>query len=272
MVIKCDICSDLHIDQWNKTLKQKYPCGIRTFNNLSWKKKDNTILIIAGDISDNINLSIDYINNISHNYEQILFIDGNHEHVELYPKLYTTEYINKIVKQKQNDKLIYLPCNDYIIGDTVFIGFCGWWNYNKYSLKDINKSVDYFKNWIDEMNHSDSRNFIYNVFSKSKDEYSKLIFKLNKYHNNNNISNIIIVTHTQPDISFINLEDLATELNTEFENITSEKFPKIKHWIFGHTHEQHITKKNNIIYTCNPRGRPDDFNRITYDLYELTIP
>ena len=49
--------------------------------------------------------------------------------------------------------------------------------------------------------------------------------------------------HTQPNIDFVNLKDLGTELNTKFENIISSKFPKINNWIFGHTHEQHFTKK-----------------------------
>ena len=271
-MIICDICSDLHIDQWNKKLNQKYPCGNREFYNLEFTKKNNKILIIAGDISDNIDLSIDYIDTISENYDKVLFIDGNHEHVENYPKLYTIEYINQKVKKKENNKLTYLPCNDYIINDTVFIGYCGWWDYNNYDLDEIKKSLDYFKDWISHFSESDSRDFIYNVFSKSKFEYNELIFKLNKYHLNNNISNIVIVTHTQPDINFVNIQDLGTELNTHFQNITSSKFPKIKNWIFGHTHEQHFTKKNNITYTCNPRGRPEDFNRITYDLHKLIIP
>ena len=28
--LSIDIVSDLHIDQWDNTLKSKYPCGIRT--------------------------------------------------------------------------------------------------------------------------------------------------------------------------------------------------------------------------------------------------
>ena len=75
----------------------------------------------------------------------------------------------------------------------MFIGYCGWWDYNNYDLEEIKKSLDYFEDWIPELNGSDSRDFIYNVFSKSKSEYNELIFKLNKYHLNNDILNIIIV-------------------------------------------------------------------------------
>ena len=57
----------------------KYPCGIRTDSEYKWNKTDNKILIIAGDISDNLDLSIDYIDNISEYYDKILYVDGNHE-------------------------------------------------------------------------------------------------------------------------------------------------------------------------------------------------
>ena len=40
--------------------------------------------------------------------------------------------------------------------------------------------------------------------------------------------------------------------------------PKIKKWIFGHTHQSHNTSNDGIQYICNPRGRPDDFNRLEY--------
>ena len=60
-MVSCDICSDLHIDQWNTNLEMKYPCGTRTDSEYKWNKTENKILIIAGDISDNLDLSIDYM-------------------------------------------------------------------------------------------------------------------------------------------------------------------------------------------------------------------
>ena len=65
-----------YIDQWNTNLEFKYPCGIiRTDSEYKWNKTDNKILIIAGDISDNLDLSIDYIDNISEYYDKILYVD-----------------------------------------------------------------------------------------------------------------------------------------------------------------------------------------------------
>ena len=32
-----DLVSDLHIDQWDTTLEQKYPCGDRKHNLIKWE-------------------------------------------------------------------------------------------------------------------------------------------------------------------------------------------------------------------------------------------
>ena len=127
--ISIDLISDLHIDQWSTNHIMKHPYGEvkdKPFNLI--KKSD--ILIIAGDISDDLDLSIKYINDISKYYEKILFVDGNHEHVNAYPNLYELNYIDNKIKLLKNDKIIYLPDNEYIINDKVFIGYCGWWDYN----------------------------------------------------------------------------------------------------------------------------------------------
>ena len=264
-----DICSDLHIDQWNKNLEQKYPCGIRKYNPEINFNSNNNILILAGDISDNLDLNINFINNLSNKYKYILFIDGNHEHVEKYPSLYSKEYIFKKIKKYGCKNLIYLPYNDFILDKTVFIGCCGWWDYNNFNISDINNSLNYFDNWISDLSKSDSREFIYNVYERSKLEYKELIEKLEKYQNDSNINNIIIVTHSQPRIKFTSI-DLSTEINTKFEDITKKNYSKLNSWIFGHTHEQ-IIEKTDINYICNPRGRPEDYDREDYSIYNLKL-
>ena len=62
----------------------KHPYGDIVHKPVELNNKSD-ILIIAGDISDDIDLSIKYIDNISKKYKKILFVDGNHEHVNRYP-------------------------------------------------------------------------------------------------------------------------------------------------------------------------------------------
>ena len=78
-----------------------------------------------------------------------MFIDGNHEHVAIYPELYTNSFIqNKIEHKIQNNKITYLSNKPYIINDTVFIGSCGWWDYNNCSTECIDANLNYFDKWI----------------------------------------------------------------------------------------------------------------------------
>ena len=49
------------------------------------------------------------------------------------------------------------------------------------------------------------------------------------------------------------------------------KSNKLSHWLFGHTHYDIYNKIDGVEYICNPRGRPDDFNRLEYDLKTLII-
>ena len=79
--------------------------------------------------------------------------------------MYSSEYINEKVKLLNNDKIVYLPNNEYIINDIVFIGFCGWWDYNNEKNKKL--SV-YFKKWIPDFTKKRNLDFIDNVLQKAE--------------------------------------------------------------------------------------------------------
>ena len=268
--IKIDICSDLHIDQWSNKYINKYPCGIIKECPFEFKTTDSKYLIVAGDISDNLLCSIDYLNEISKYYEKILFVDGNHEHVHKYPDLYEKKYINNLIN---NDKIVYLSNKPYQLNNTVFIGACGWWDYNNSDSETIDKNHNYFDEWIPHFTLKDSENFINNVINKSIEEIEYLDNNIKKYMNDVSVKNIVIVTHTLPKACFFDDDkdkiELSTEYNTKFENLL--KYDKITHWIFGHTHTYWDKKINNIQFYCNPRGRPEDYNREIYKLKQITI-
>ena len=265
-----DVVSDLHIDQWSDDYKPKYPCGIIKHFPLKFDNIKNEYLIVAGDICDDLNESINYLNKISVHYKKIIFVDGNHEHVNVYPNLYTKDYIaNKIT----NNKIIYLPSKPYIIKNTMFIGCCGWWDYDNQNKKSIKDSSDYFKDWIPHFKETENSEFIHNVMKKADEEYRSMISTLEKYKDDDSIKNIIIVTHTLPDIKYSENKSItdnsASQFNSKMNNLF--KYNKISKWIFGHTHCGWEEKKNGIHFICNPRGRPDDHNREKYSVKEISI-
>lgn len=262
-VCKFDIVSDLHIDHWSRDYKSPYIHGhiVNKPYELTTTKSD--YLIVAGDVADDLHSTLHYLNKASAYYKKILFVDGNHEHVNKYPELYSTKYINSLV---DNDKLVYLSNLPYIINNTAFIGCCGWWNYDNNDESKI-MNYDYFNNWIDHFAVEENKKFINNVLIQAKNDYVYLQNLLENYNNDENITNIVIITHTLPISKYCSKS--STEYNTDFSKLL--QYNKISHWIFGHTHKQFEETINNIKFICNPRGRPNDFNRLTYSLKTIVI-
>ena len=268
-----DIISDLHIDHWSENYKSNYPHGHILNNPFELSNTTSDYLIVAGDVADDLNSTLDYLNKASKYYKKILFVDGNHEHVNKYPDLYSTKYINSLIN---NDKLVYLSNLPYIINNTAFIGCCGWWNYDNNNNESKIANYDYFNNWINHFTEKENKDFINNVLLQAKKEYIYLNNLLEKYSNDENIKNIVIVTHTLPiskycdtPLDSFNTSSSSTEYNTDFSKLL--EYEKISHWIFGHTHKQYEETINNIKFICNPRGRPNDFNRINYNLKTIII-
>ena len=271
--LQIDLVSDLHIDQWSPLYKNKYPCGeIKDFP-FEIKDTDSKYLIIAGDISDDINISIDYLNKISDKYEKILFVDGNHEHVNSYPNLYPIEKINELIN---NEKIVYLPKNPFIINNTVFLGFCGWWDYNNFDEKETETGTKYFKDWISDFSRKDNIDFMMNVIQRAGKEIKNLNDLIKKYEDDETINQIIIVTHTVPKKDFCYLGggnvSVGTQYNTKYKTVL-KKTNKITHWLFGHAHNEtnKFDESNKINYISHPRGRPEDYNRITYDVKKVIL-
>lgn len=268
---KIDVVSDLHIDQWDEIYNIKYPCGIVKNNPIKFDK-NSEILVIAGDISDDIERSLDYLDKLSKNYEFILFVDGNHEHVNVYPYLYEKNEIIDKINKFNNPKLIYLPNKYFIVNKTVFIGVNGWWNYNNNNSESKKKSKNYFKKWIPKLDEIDSNIFINQVLEKSEEDFLYLKKSIEKFENNSDIESIIIVTHTVPITHFLSERDIRefdTLVNTKFLEL--HKYKKISKWIFGHTHGEINEKFDDIEFICYPRGRPEDYKRENYKINTITV-
>ena len=107
-----DYVSDLHIDYWDPKWKTSFmSCGLIKNRPLDWKKMKvkSDVLVVAGDVSDNLEFTIKYLKSLRKYYKKILFVDGNHEHVYRYPRLYSNNYIYKKFKEKKKAKVKNFP-------------------------------------------------------------------------------------------------------------------------------------------------------------------
>ena len=267
-----DLISDLHNEHWDKSIPYK-----------PWDEKDTTIhapfklnvinaeiLVVAGDITDNIDDSIIYLNTLSKHYKYVLFVDGNHEHYNYYPKLYSDDDINSKFKANDNKKLIFLTKNPFIYKNNVFIGCNGWWDYNNsefFMKKDMKNKM----NWYD-LSEKDSTSLVKQTYKKSKEQVSNMEKYIKKYSKDTKIKNIHIVTHTVPIKKYCSY-NYPKETNTNYDRLY--KYKKIKHWFYGHSHsiihDFDYSDVDNVTFVCNPRGRPSWANRVHYNPLTITL-
>lgn len=260
--LKIYLASDLHIDQWDPNINNMYPLGEVKYDPVNWKNiEENSILILAGDVSDIASLSINYLNEISKHFDYVLYIDGNHEHLYSYPYLFSHQDIDFKRSVLENNKLIYLPQQDFVIRSTVIIGYCGWWDHS------VKEDLDYFKDWIPKLNNEKNEKiFCENVKKRAAVEYQLLKNKIDSYDKRTDIDTIIVVTHTVPREEFA--RDVNTDHNSLLGNIKSEK---IKYWFFGHNHRNFTFHKEGISFISHPRGRPEDYDRVGYQPLKLLL-
>ena len=270
--LKMDIISDLHIDHWSSIYNKKYPFGtIKEFPFRFNPTLNSSFLIIAGDICDNIEDSVNFLHYASHFYEKILFVDGNHEHTHKYPYLYTKQNISNMI---DNKKVIYLSQQSYVIQDVAFVGSSGWWNYNNADPDTISKCTTYFNSWIPQFGKKENMEFIDNVLVRAKEDYEYLNTTIAKFEEDPIINKIVVVTHTVPKPELCSnftfkCNSTATQHNSDFQEFN--KYKKISHWIYGHSHTNNDYYENEIRYINNARGRPDDYDRTSYQVKTIEI-
>ena len=269
--MKIDIISDLHIDHWDNGYLSKNPSCKTLHKPFTPDNVEGSILVVAGDVSDDFEMSIGYLNGLAKDYDKVLFIDGNHEHTENYPFIKSRNGINNIIAEIADDKLIYLGSNTHVIDGTAFIGINGWWDYRKMNKNVIeNCKKNYFKKWMPHLLGKNSERFIQNLGIISITQSYELRNKILVCDQDEEIKQIIIVTHSVPLPKFCTESVIDTELNTYFENLV-DLSPKIKYWIFGHTHKKCSEEINGVRFISNPRGRPDDYHREDYETLTISV-
>jgi hypothetical protein len=257
-----DYVSDLHIDYWDPKWHTLYmPNGPASDFPLQWDKMKikSDILVVAGDVSDKLEYSIEYLKSLRKYYRKILFVDGNHEHTYQHPRLYTRDYIAEKFKGIEN--VHYLPKEDVIVDRTLFIGLCGWWDYG------CKGDMEVCYKFSQENPRSEKILLAKRIVMRAYEEAEKMKKKIERHQNNDKIKDIVIVTHTLPLPKYA--RRVETEYNHFFRILDPELISgnsKIKRWVFGHTHDEWVDDKYGIRMMCHPRGRPEDHNRETYEV------
>ena len=249
-MLNFDLVSDVHVEHWN--------------NNYDFlQHKNSDLLVVAGDVSDDPKLTVEWLNRVKDEYKQILFIDGNHEHQGVgFPMNSLCDQVYDETKDIEN--LHYLTKQPYVKDNCVFLGINGWWDF-KIGEPYVPRSYSF-----EHTTKQFGQDTAIKILKQSASDYAQMANWLADYQWNDSIESIVCITHTLPvkrAISWAVYPPIQKAVGC-YGNALMEELPlyynKIKLWCFGHNHDQQEFVQNTVTYHSNPRGRPEDFNRETY--------
>lgn len=245
-----DLISDLHIDQWPADQKLNFK-GLGTSLNC----------IVAGDVSQSIYTTRDFLFQLSDYYKQIIFVDGNHEHKPDYNDILSNcEWLEKELSKKKN--ITYLWDSTAVFGSTAIVGTNGWWTFDYCDpLISRLEQIDFFCNDYNLPHH-----VAVNIWDEAIENSEFLTNIVHEFNKVEKIEDIVVITHTLPrkdliiPAHYMTTTDLAKLHNSQFDEVLKvDVNGKIKTWCFGHYHAEACDKElDGIRYVSNPRGRPDD--------------
>lgn len=260
-----DVMSDLHFDAWMKPV-----------NVLKLKKSDN--IIIAGDVNDSHEDTFEYIKNLSYHYENIIFIDGNHEFRISKNIESTIDYFNNNFSKLSN--VVYLDGINNVnvrFGNVSVIGANSWYDWailEPYITRDMA-----YQSWLNRNKDAkiDFGNFS-NPCSLGYIQVRNIKKSITSESIDKAVEKIIVVTHSCPLKQFSVLRNnLAWDMNTpgyfnsQLEDTTEyDVNNKISHWIFGHSHFRKNEIVNNINYINNVVGYEYEINE-KFDLVQIKV-
>lgn len=223
--------------------------------------EDADLLIVAGDVSDSIINSVEWIKKISKKVKTI-FVPGNHEYYDL-----SIENTLKYIEENRIGENYFILNNDSVIIDNVkFIGSTLWTDFKVLAKDEYEKIVcqsacmNYVPDFSDFIYMHEPKNNIIPPFFRPKDaEYLHYLSKeyiLNELNKDFSGKKVLITHHAlhKKSIDKRFKDDLSTSayVSDLSEIFSMENKPNLV--IHGHTHTTFRYLVNDVPVICNPMG------------------
>jgi len=241
MQLSFDLISDLHLD--NQPIDFT---GLPT----------SSICVVAGDVAEDHDFVVAFLNHLSQCYQQVLYIDGNSEHKY---NLLDIELSQLTLKHSINQlkRVQYLYDDVVVVNGVAFVGTNGWWAFDFDSNTDPNLVAQWYQSAMDVQSDPDQ------ICLQSINDAAYLAHTVEKLQTHSEVKQIVIISHTVPKPALI-AHDI--ELNKSYKfNVMGNRLleavqivdteSKISTWCFGHYHgavDQYI---DGVRYVNNCRGR-----------------
>jgi predicted phosphodiesterase len=270
--MKIDFVSDLHVDVWwGKTLpysvdgpQPRRVDGTSQFVDWEWYRKqsgnDGDVLLIGGDISNNIEDVRSVVNNAAEVYKSVVFVDGNHEHHN--GQAYTNNMSQLVDMQSERITFLHTAVPCFVKDDIAFIGANGWYDWRCYE-PDFSHNEAY-EVWQRGM--VDATKILFDdgkpdvLAAKQAEVLAQTVGLIAK-----SVQKIVMVTHTVPRVDVCVIKHPSWNRSTpSFVNsamnrvLQAEGAEKIACWLYGHTHARQDIVLDGIRYVNNSVGYPHE--------------
>lgn len=265
--MKFVLVSDVHVDmnRWDWSCLEDIDSDVNT-------------LVVAGDISNDVFETSQWLVFAKQRFSNVVWVPGNHDFYNIgfhQTRLHNPDFstvwpypgdVPSILVHYQRwsdaNGIHFLHRNKVEIDGVTFIGATGWHDYQggePYSTEDqikvwYNVLNDRMINWQQGLIKPDHlKPFDAGVrdWEYIKDQVS--------------ISNdpTVVITHHVPHRRLLwqkPNDRIWTLLHGSFANTKMESIvdPKIRYWIYGHTHQRNMVDIGQTTYVCNARGYQDE--------------
>jgi len=255
--MKIDYISDIHENFYVGRDFYSY----KSFVEYIWKDHEiGDILILAGDISESSEDLVDFLKYIQEvkNYKKIFYIPGNHDLYRESPIFTLEEKYEKLKKSIEPlNNIYFLDGNIFYVNGYKLSGLSMWYDMSyfkehKQYLTGTSLKKAYLQLWRETLlDSSRTTSDPVEFFLSQKKKLEKIYKEVD-----------IFVSHVNPvNIdSFFPTKYRGNIINTFFcfNGLKFIKNGSIKHWIFGHTHDNLEFSLFDTKFHCNPLGYPNE--------------
>lgn len=246
--MKISYISDLHLDfhvPFHKSQDKWKSRTITFINNLiGTDQNEHEVIIIAGDLSHFNNQSVWALEQFSKHYEKVLFTYGNHDlyfvsnNQESKYKYNSLNRVNELYNKSLEIPNVFPLFNGGVVEHKgkSFAGVPLWYPIETFEQKNFFKNISNDSKLIKGVD-------LNNLHLEQQKMYNALI--------GDEVD--VMITH----FPVINI-DSHFKYNSTACYLTPVKEIEVKHWVFGHSHEQKVYEKAYCNFYMNALGYPDE--------------
>jgi len=182
-------------------------------DEFDWDGKSTSLFcVVAGNVSDDLEVLRKTLTNLSVNYRGVFFIDGSLEHEQLQNYDVRIEQIREICNSIDN--VVYLHNHVVILNNVAFIGCNGWYG-NRKNIQEV-EDLDYIEKF-------------------KNDDLSYLSNSIKQLQAHIDVKRIVVISNSIPS-EYLSFNSPRVAVKSESNLALSLLFDygvKVKTWMFG---------------------------------------